>query len=162
MSSSSSSPSHRPLLTKLARQLDLSPSTVSLALADLPGVSESTKARVRALAEGLHYLPNQLAASLRKGRSQTLGVIVPHLTGYFSPAVMTSIEKAARAAGFQMLVCQSNENARSKAQSLEALLAAQVEGVLLSVAAITDDRRPFEQVQRQGTPLVFFGRVLSA
>jgi LacI family transcriptional regulator len=147
-------------LHTIAEQLGISTSTVSRALADHPGISEATKARVRQLAEQLHYLPNHLAASLRKGRSNTLGVIVPHINGYFFPAVMNGIEKVASQAGFNVMMCQSNEDVRRERQNIATLLAAQVEGIILSLSATTHQQvGHFEQVQQQGTPLVFFDRM---
>ena len=56
----------RASITDLAKTLGLSPSTISRALSDHADVSEATKARVRQLAEELHYQPNQLAAALRR------------------------------------------------------------------------------------------------
>ena len=149
----------RASLADLARALGVSITTVSRALSDHKDISETTKVRVRQLAEELNYHPNQLAAALRKGHSQTLGVIVPHIKGYFFPAVMNGIEKVATTAGFRVLLCQSNEDAHREAQNIEALLAAQVEGILSSVAATTQLLGPFEQVRQLGTPLVFFDRV---
>jgi LacI family transcriptional regulator len=147
-------------LHTIAEQLGLSTSTVSRALADHAGISEATKVRVRQLAEELHYLPNHLAASLRKGRSNTLGVIVPHINGYFFPAVMNGIEKVASQAGFNVMMCQSNEDVRRERQNIATLLAAQVEGIILSLSATTHQQvGHFEQVQQQGTPLVFFDRM---
>ncbi|HEX8429025.1 LacI family DNA-binding transcriptional regulator [Hymenobacter sp.] len=144
----------------IAQQLGLATSTVSRALADQAGISEATKARVRQLAQELHYMPNHLAASLRKGRSNILGVIVPHINGYFFPAVMNGIEKVASEAGFNVMMCQSNEDLRREQQNIDTLLAAQVEGILLSVSASTHtEEQHLEQVRRQGTPLVFFDRV---
>ena len=81
----------RASLTDLATALQLSPSTVSRALADHKDVSEATKLRVRQLAAELHYQPNQLAASLRRGRTHTIGVLVPHITGHFFPQVLDGI-----------------------------------------------------------------------
>jgi LacI family transcriptional regulator len=147
-------------LNNIAEQLGLSTSTVSRALADHAGISEATKARVRQLAEELHYLPNHLAASLRKGHSNTLGVIVPHINGYFFPAVMNGIERVASQAGFNVMMCQSNEDVRRERQNIATLLAAQVEGIILSLSATTQQEvGHFEQVQQQGTPLVFFDRM---
>ncbi len=144
----------------LAQQLNLSISTVSRALADHRDISEATKARVRQLAQALSYRPNQLAAALRKGHSQTLGVIVPHIKGYFFPAVMNGIEKVATREGFNVMMCQSNEDVSRERRNVETLLDAQVEGILISVSATTQlDVQHFEQVRRQGVPLVFFDRV---
>lgn len=153
-------PKKRISLIDLARHLNLSTSTVSRALADQAGISEATKVRVRQLAADLHYLPNTLAASLRKGHTQTLGLIVPHLTGYFFPAVMTGIEKVASETGYNVVMCQSNEDVRRERQNIATLLAARVEGIILSVSATTHaDTHHLAQVREQGTPLVFFDRV---
>ena len=144
----------------LAQQLGLSISTVSRALADHRDISEPTKQRVRQLAQELSYRPNKLAAALRKGHSQTQGVIVPHIKGYFFPAVMNGIEKVATREGFNVMMCQSNEDLRRERRNVEALLDAQVEGILMSVSATTLlEVEHFEQVRRQGIPLVFFDRV---
>jgi len=147
-------------LRDLAQHLNLSTSTVSRALTDHRDISEATKARVRLMAQDLNYRPNQLAAALRRGRSQTLGVIVPHIKGYFFPAVMNGIEKVATREGFNVIMCQSNEDLRREQRNIGALLAAQVEGILMSVSATTLlDTQHLEQVRDQGTPLVFFDRV---
>ncbi|PJJ54597.1 LacI family DNA-binding transcriptional regulator [Hymenobacter chitinivorans] len=147
-------------LRDLAQHLGVSASTVSRALADHHDISETTKERVRQAAQELNYRPNQLAAALRRGHSKTLGVIVPHIKGYFFPAVMNGIEKVATREGFNVLLCQSNEDLKREQRNIEALLAAQVEGILVSVSATTyDDMQHFEQVRQQGTPLVFFDRV---
>ncbi|WP_345109976.1 LacI family DNA-binding transcriptional regulator [Hymenobacter algoricola] len=143
----------------MARHLSLSTSTVSRALADHRDISEVTKQRVRQAAQELSYRPNQLAAALRRGHSKTVGVIVPHINGYFFPAVMNGIEKVATREGFSVMMCQSNEDLRREQQNIDTLLAAQVEGILLSVSATTfGEVAHFEQVRRQGVPLVFFDR----
>lgn len=147
-------------LVDLARQLCLSPSTVSRALAGQKEVSLATQERVRQLAEQMSYLPNHLAASLRRGRSRTLGLLVPHINGYFFPAVMAGIERVASAAGYNVVMCQSDEDVDRERRNIHTLLAAQVEGIILSVSATTrTDTRHLEQARRQGTPLVFFDRV---
>jgi len=147
-------------MTDLAKALGLSASTVSRALSDHGEISEATKQRVRQLAQEMNYLPNHLAAALRKGRSNTLGVIVPHINGYYFPAVMNGIEKIASRAGFNVMMCQSNEDFKRERQNIETLLAAQVEGILISISATTyAETAHFLQVRQQGTPLVFFDRV---
>jgi LacI family transcriptional regulator len=144
----------------IAKALNLSVATVSRALADKKDIGEATKARVRQLAQELNYRPNQLASALRKGRSGTLGVIVPHIKGYFFPAVMHGIETIASKAGYTLLLCESNEDVRRERRNVETLLSAQVEGILMSVSATTHNEIDhFEQVRQQGTPLVFFDRM---
>jgi LacI family transcriptional regulator len=147
-------------LRDIAMALGMSPATVSRALANMSSISEATRLRVQQYAQELQYFPNHLAASLRKGRSQTLGLIVPHLNGYFFPAVMTGIVQVASQAGYSVLMCQSDEDVCCERRNIRTLMAAQVEGIILSVAATTRaDIGHLEAVQQQGTPLVFFERV---
>jgi LacI family transcriptional regulator len=146
-------------IADLAAELGLAISTVSRALNNAPDVSEATKAQVWALAEKWHYHPNSLAVSLRRGRSNMLGVIVPHINGAFFPAVVHGIENGASQAGLNVLICQSNEDARQEQKHVEALLKAQVDGILVSASNTTHDFDHFERIRRQGTPLVFFDRM---
>ena len=143
----------------LADHLGLSISTISRALNNATDVSEATKAQVWALAEKLNYQPNNLAASLRNGRSNMLGVIVPHINGAFFPAVVHGIENVASKAGFNVMICQSSEEVGREKKHIGALLKAQVDGVLVSMSNTTQQFEHFEQVRQQGTPLVFFDRM---
>lgn len=150
----------RASITDLAKTLGLSPSTISRALSDHNDVSEATKARVRQLAEELHYQPNQLAAALRRGRSNTLGVLVPHITGHFFPQVVHGIATEAAKLGFNVMICQSNEDAAQEQKNIDLLMNSQVEGILVSLANTTQNFAHFEAVRQQNVPLVFFDRVM--
>ena len=150
----------RASLSDVAKALQLSPSTVSRALAGHKDVSEATKARVRLLADELHYQPNQLAAALRRGRSYTLGVLVPHITGHFFPKVLDGIAMEASKLGFSVMIFQSNENAEQEKKNINLLMNSQVEGILVSLANTTIDFSHFELVRQQNVPLVFFDRVM--
>jgi len=150
----------RASITDLAKALNLSTSTISRALADHNDVSEATKKRVRELAEELSYQPNQLAAALRRGRSNTLGVLVPHITGNFFPQVVNGIALEASKAGFNVMICQSNEDVKQERKNIDLLMNSQVEGILVSVANTTQDFGHFDAVRSQDVPLVFFDRIV--
>jgi LacI family transcriptional regulator len=143
----------------LAAELGLSISTISRALNNAADVSDATKAQVWELAEKLNYQPNNLAASLRSGRSNMLGVIVPHINGAFFPAVVHGIERLASTAGFNVMICQSSEEVAREKKHINALLKAQVDGVLVSMSSTTHEYAHFEQVRRKDIPLVFFDRI---
>lgn len=144
----------------MAKALGISTSTVSRALNQHPSISAATVARVLALAEELHYQPNHLAAGLRKGRSSLLGVLVPHIEGTFFASVVHGIETVARQAGFNIMICQSNEDVQHEKQNIDLLMNAQVEGILVSLARTTHDFKHFEKVRKREIPLVFFDRIL--
>ena len=150
----------RASITDLAKTLGLSPSTISRALSDHNDVSEATKERVRQLAAELHYRPNQLAAALRRGRSNTLGVLVPHITGHFFPQVVHGIATEAAKLGFNVMMCQSNEDVRQEQKNIDLLMHSQVEGILVSLANTTQNFAHFEAVRQQNIPLVFFDRIM--
>ncbi|WP_026880578.1 LacI family DNA-binding transcriptional regulator [Hymenobacter norwichensis] len=150
----------QPSITDLAKLLGLSVSGVSRALNDDSRISKATKQRVREMAQSVNYQPNHLAAGLRKGKSNLLGVIVPYIDGRFFAVVIKGIESAARQAGLNVIICQSNEDVEYERQNIETLLRAQVEGILISVARTTLDFTHFERVQERGIPLVFFDRIL--
>ncbi|RSK44421.1 LacI family DNA-binding transcriptional regulator [Hymenobacter perfusus] len=147
-------------ITDLAQQLGVSVSTVSRALSDHPGISDATKKKVWKLAKELHYQPNHMAAGLRKGRSNLLGVLVPHIDGHFFTMIVKGIETVASKAGYNIMICQSNEDVAHERKNIETLLSAQVEGILVSMSRTTRDFRHFEKVRKQEIPLVFFDRVL--
>ena len=67
----------------IARELGISPSTVSRALKDHPDISPETKRAVTKLAEELNYQPNSIALSLRQSKSNTIGVIIPEIVHFF-------------------------------------------------------------------------------
>jgi LacI family transcriptional regulator len=155
-------PIHRASISDLAAQLNLSVSTVSRALSNNSRISEATKQRVWDLARQLHYQPNHLAAALRKGRSNTLGVVIPHIDGQFFALVVKGIETLANQAGFNVMICQSNEKVAQEQKNIEALLNAQVDGILVSVSLSTRDYKHLEEVRRRGIPLVFFDRIMES
>lgn len=135
-------------------------STVSRALSGHARISEATRRRVWKLAEQLNYQPNHLAAALRKGRSNTLGVIVPNIDGHFFALVVKGAEEVANQAGFNVMLCQSNEDHAHEAKNVETLMNAQVDGILVSLARNTHDFNHFERARQRNVPLVFFDRIL--
>ena len=142
----------------LARQLNISSSTVSRALAGSPNISQATQQRVRDLASTLNFRVNLLAAGLRRGSTGVIGVIVPCLTGHFFPEVLHSITTAASQAKLHVIICESNEDEQQEQQQLFWLLTAQVDGLLVCVANATGDTSHFDEARRQGVPLVFFNQ----
>lgn len=91
----------------IARQLNISISTVSRALRNAPDVNNDTKKAVMAISDELSYQPNKLALSLRQKQTHTIGVIVPNLD-YVLSTMVKGIDEVALEAGYTVMVCQSN------------------------------------------------------
>jgi LacI family transcriptional regulator len=143
----------------IAKELGISPSTVSRALKDHPDISPDTKKAVNDLAEKWHYKPDPIALSLKSRRSKIIGVIIPEVVHYFFSTVISGIEDVAYEANYQVMICESNESYEREVKNVDALLSSRVEGILVSVAKETKKIDHFRDIQQHEIPIVFFDRV---
>ena len=143
----------------IARELQVSSSTVSRALKDYPGISDDTKRKVKEMAEKLNYRPNAIALSLRKSRSFTIGVIIPEVVHFFFSTVISGIEEVAFSRGYNVILTQTNEKLAREKTSIDTMLSNQIDGFLVSYSKETTDFQHFSKLLNQGYPIVFFDRV---
>lgn len=143
----------------IARALNISPSTVSRALKNHPDISQETKDAVNLYAKENHYKPNSLALSLRTNRNNTIGVIVPEILHYFFSSILSGIEQVANTEGFNVIVCQSEENYDKEINDTKALISARVSGVLASLSKNTTNYDHYKEIIDSDIPLVFFDRI---
>ncbi len=143
----------------IARELGVSPSTVSRALKDHPDISPATKKQVRELVEKLKYKPNAIALSLRSQKSNTISVIVPQIVHHFFSSVISGIEEIAHEHGYNVMIFQSNEKYEREVAIAQAIETNRAEGVLVSVSKTTENFAHFRELAEKDFPLVFFDRV---
>lgn len=146
----------------IARELGISPSTVSRALKDHPDISPETKKAVNRLADELNYQPNSIALSLRHSRTHTIGVIIPEIVHFFFSTVISGIEDIAYSAGYSVIISQSNESYEREVRDTRALFNNRVDGILISMSLETKDFSHFEMLHDRGIPIVFFDRKCEA
>lgn len=146
----------------LAEKLDISATTVSRALQDHPAVNKRTKKKISDLAEELGYRSNKFASNLRKQSTNTLGVIVPRLNSLFMSSVIAGIEKVANAAGYNLIISQSLEQEVKEKANAITMFNNRVDGLIVSLAADTEDFSHFDSFLKKNIPLVFFDRVPEA
>jgi len=142
----------------IARQLRINPGTVSRALNNHPAISESTKQAVRSVARQLNYSQNKIASSLRLGRSNILGIIIPSAEINFFGSVVHGIEKIANQRGYNILIYQSNEESAQEEKGVETFLRSRVDGIMASIAKETRSYDHFAAIKKRGVPLVLFDR----
>jgi DNA-binding LacI/PurR family transcriptional regulator len=145
----------------IAKELGISPSTVSKALKGHPDISSQTKKSVRALVEKWNYKPDSIALSLKSGLTKTIGVIVPEIVHYFFSTVISGIEDLAYDSGYHVMFCQSSESYEREVKAVDILLSSRVDGILVSVTKVTKDFGHFRKIQEDGIPLIFFDRICS-
>lgn len=145
----------------IATALNITASTVSRALSDHPKIKKSTKELVRQKAKELQYQPNTIASSLRKGKANTIGMIVPRINRHFFSNVITGVESILNPAGYNLIICQSEEKLEKEKQNIKTLIANRVGGILVSISIETTNSQHFEKVLNSHIPFVMFDRVLN-
>jgi LacI family transcriptional regulator len=149
-------------LKQLAKELNVSISTVSKALNNSDEIGEDTIKRVKELADLYNYKPNKVALSLKQNKTKTIGVIIPNILNYFLAKVLFGIEREAAIYGYNIITCISNESLEKEKESLQLLANGSVDGFILSVAKETQVKGEidhFNKAINSGLPIVMFDRV---
>lgn len=150
---------HHATLLDVARQLKISKSTVSRALQNSKEINLETRNAVLKMAQQLNYVPNYFASSLVKRKSYSIGIVVPELiTNFFSQFIIIA-QKAASLAGYEVVICHSNESYSNEIDVLKRLFAYRVDGILLSLSSETTSLEHLQVFQDAGVPVILFNRV---
>jgi LacI family transcriptional regulator len=151
-------------LKQIARELDVSISTVSKALRNSIEISEDTKQKVQAFAKLYNYRPNNIALSLKNRKTKTIGIIIPEIVHHFFSKVIRGIELVANKRGYNVIIGLSNESFDKEVINMEMLANGSIDGFILSISKETmrrQDYHHFNATINQGMPIVMFDRVVS-
>lgn len=152
-----------PLTMKdIARELGVSVATVSRALKDSPRISEDRRKVIQAYAREHNFYPNAIGEALRHSRimpQKVIGVIVPEFTHYYFSSILTGIEEAAFARGFNIMVALSDEKYEREVRICENFHRNKVCGVIVSQAKDTRTYDHYQKLIDAGIPLVFYDRI---
>ena len=118
-------------------------------------VSEPLKRRVLDAMNALDYHPDQVARSLKTRRTAVIGVIFPDISNPFYAEVMSGIEDEARASGYSVIFCNTNEDRELERQCLNTLIARRVDGALIASDTVNLGEH---RLAKQRFPMVFFDR----
>lgn len=155
-----SEPEKEVTIYDIARKLNISAATVSRGLQDHPGINKNTKKKILNAAAEMGYRSNSFASSLRKKRSNIIGVIVPRLNSNFMSDVIAGIEKVVNEANYNLFISQSLESMKKEVSNAKAMFNNRVDGLLVSLAYDTDDIAHFEAFVKKDIPVIFFDRVI--
>lgn len=146
----SAHPRRRATLADVAAAAGVSRATASRALSDSADVSASARERVWAAAQRLAFEPNRLARSLRRGSTMGIGLVVPHFVNLFYAAALAGAQEVLEAAGYHVLVLNTQRSASRERAALRSLRAHQVDGVIVATSGGYEDI---------GVPAAFFDAV---
>ena len=149
-------------LKQIAKELDVSISTVSKSLRDSSEISEDTRLKVQAFAKLYNYKPNLIALSLKNKKTKTIGIIIPEIVHHFFATVISGIEHVANERGYNVIVCLSDESFDKEVINMEMLANGSIDGFIMSLSKETQQRKDFHHISEvinQGMPVVMFDRV---
>lgn len=146
-------------LKTLAKELNVSTSTISRALRGSHEISLETQKKVKDLAEKLGFIPNAYASSLRQSKSKTIAVIIPEIENHFFSQAMKGVEEIAQKKHYHVLIYLTNEDYNKEKEILKVLRNGRVDGFMISVSNTTRDFQHIKELADTGLPLVCFDRV---
>ena len=150
-------------LKQIARELDVSVSTVSKALRDSTEISEDTRQKIKAFAKLYNYRPNNIALSLKNRKTRTIGILLPEIVHHFFATVIAGIDRVAQEKGYNVIICVSNNSFDHEVMNLELLANGSTDGFIISVAKETQQKGDYhhlKEVINQGMPIVLFDRIV--
>ena len=149
-------------LKQIAKELDVSISTVSKSLRNSPEIGEETRLKVQAFAKFYHYKPNNIALSLKNRKTKTIGIIIPEIVHHFFSTVINGIEQIANENGYSVVICLSDDSFDKDVLNMELLANGSIDGFIMSLSKETQFKADFHhitEVINQGMPVVMFDRV---
>jgi LacI family transcriptional regulator len=149
-------------LKQIAKELDVSISTVSKSLRNSPEIGEETRLKVQAFAKFYNYKPNNIALSLKNRKTKSIGIIIPEIVHYFFSTVIDGIEQVANEHGYSVVICLSDDSFDKEVLNMEMLANGSIDGFIMSLSKETQFKGDFHhitEVINQGMPVVMFDRV---
>lgn len=128
-----------PTIYDVAAEAGVAASTVSRAFSDPGRVNVRTREHVVGVARRLGYQPNPMARALPSGRTQTVALVVPDITNPHFFGVIRGAERQVNAAGFTLILVDTQESAEAEARHVERLSRA-VDGIILASSRLPDER----------------------
>ena len=152
-----------PTLLDVANLAGVSKSTASRILASSPSkkipYAAETQQKVLEAAAKLGYMPSKLAQGLTCSKTGIIGLVVPSLTDSFFPTVASAIETRLAEKGYNVILANTNADARLERARIEDLLGWRVDGLVVAPAQESGDVQIFWELWRRKTPFVLIDRV---
>jgi LacI family transcriptional regulator len=148
-----------PTIPDVARRAGVSTATAARALGSYGAVSESAREAVLAAAEELGYQRNELARAMITGRTNTIGLVIADIENPFFAGAARGVSDAARAAGYEVILTNTDEDPEVERSAVRVLLSKRVDGII--VAPTSPDAEHLVAARDTGCPVVLLDRRLA-
>jgi LacI family transcriptional regulator len=146
-------------IKKLAKELNVSPSTISRAFRGYSDINQETKERILLAAHKLNYQPNVYASNLREMKSKNIAVIIPEIANNFFSQAIDGLERITRQKGYNILIFRTENDFDKQVSFINQLNNGSVDGVIMSACGEANDHEYLQRLLRKNIPVVFFDRV---
>lgn len=145
-------------LKDIAARAGVAVMTVSKALRDAPDVAPATRARIRALAEQMGYVPDAAARGLRSRQTKAFGVVVSSLSNPVLTRLLRTLGEQAQEAGYDLFLAQTFNDPAREEVALRRLMSRRVDGLFVSpVYRIETEARVYRELLARGIPTLLLG-----
>ena len=151
-------PSSPVRLKDIAKELNVSVMTVSKVVRECADVGAETRGRVLAKIKEMNYQPNWVARSLAARRTFMIGLIVPDLMHSFFAEIAKGVSETIRPLGYDVVICNSEEDGVLESSEVERLMARQVDGLVIASSQPPSATQLFERIDARGVPYVLIDR----
>jgi len=142
----------------IARLANVSVTTVSRVINNKPeGVSEETRQKILKLVKELGYQPNAIARGLVTKKTKTIGLIIPDISNPFFPDIARGVEDSAHIYGYNVFLCNTDDNLEKESEYIKALKEKYVDGIIFTSSSIPKHEHIIELVE-SGIPVVIMDR----
>ncbi|GAA2410381.1 LacI family DNA-binding transcriptional regulator [Actinomadura vinacea] len=151
-------PQRATTIKDVAARLGVSTASVSRALTGMPGVGEPLRERIRETAREMGLHTHRPASAMRSKRTRTLGLVVSDVTNPFFAELALTIERAAAARNYSLLLANSEDDPEQESRYLRSMFGHRVEGIVLNPTLRSDHLAYHEEV---GVPIVLLDRAVT-
>jgi DNA-binding LacI/PurR family transcriptional regulator len=145
-------------LKDIAQHANVSVMTVSKALRDAPDVSAATKARIKAFAQQVGYVPDSSAQGLRTRTTKLLGLVIPASTNPIYARVVFAIEERAHELGYDILLAHTLNLPERENAVIRRLLSRRVDGLFITpVYRFESEARIYQEITARKIPTILLG-----
>lgn len=141
----------------VAKSANVSVATVSRILNGLEGYTEETKQRVLRTIDELGYQRNAVARGLVMKNTNTIGVLLPHVSTIFHSQILSGIEDIAQQNGYSVVICNVGEYGVRMIDQIKLLAQRQVDGIILTSINITDEQ--YEIIESLKIPYILVSMI---